>query len=130
MPYMSNTEAARYLLDKEQHVKAEKFLHAFELFWDLNAGISGNLVKCLLLVSLKPGGGPTDYAKDLEVTSGQVSRWMLELGERGRNNHAGHGLIQRLGGSEDLREVHYVLTPKGRAFVKKFTDRLGIGTHG
>ena len=97
---------------------------------ELNAGISGNLVESLLLVALKPGGGPTDYAKDLEVTSGQVSRWMLELGERARDGGDGFGLVQRIGGSKDLREVHYTLTPKGRAFMKKFSEKLGVGAYG
>lgn len=130
MPFLSPAETKDHLLDREQHVKAEKFLHAMELFRDLSPAITANYVTALMLVALKPGGGPTDYAKDLETSSGVVSRWMLELGERARDGGEGWGLIRRSSGSEDFREVHYTLTPKGRAFVKRLTDRLGVGIHG
>jgi DNA-binding MarR family transcriptional regulator len=130
MPYLNPAETKPHLLEREQHVKAEKFLHALEMFRELNPAITGNHIASLLLVALKPGGGPTDYAKDLETTSGIVSRWMLELGERSRDGGEGFGLVDRRGGSVDLREVHYTLSPKGRTFLKKFTDRLGVGAHG
>ena len=130
MPFLPREHAEKYALERDEHLRVERFRNAFALIRQLNPSMSGNLVECLLLVTLKPGGGPTDYAKDLEVTSGQVSRWMLELGERARDGGDGHGLIQRLGGSTDLREVHYTLTPKGKAMMKKFSEKLGVGIHG
>lgn len=127
MPFLSSSETKLHLLEREQHIKAEKFLHAIDVFREVNPGMSANYIKALMLVALKPGGGPTDYAKDLELTSGNVSRTMLELGERTRDGDPGLGLVVRHTGSSDFREVHYFLTPKGRAFLKKVTDRLGVG---
>lgn len=76
-----------------------------------------------LAVAITPGWGPTEYAKALGTIQPIASRWLLDLGSSGRE-HEGLGLVERTTSLENLRHVHYTLSPKGDVLARKLAEAI------
>lgn len=114
------------MLDKMDEHKANRLLQAVNTFREIELAFPASYMATFLLVALKPGGGPTDYARYLGTKPPVASRMLLEVGERRRNGKPGCGLIERHQSSEDFRQTHYTLTPKGKKFLQRLLDTLGV----
>lgn len=76
----------------------------------------------LLWVSMKPGLGPTEYAKLTGTTQPIASRVLLEIGPQARERQEPLNLVSRCVSPHSLRQVEYRLTPKGEALVRRVTE--------
>lgn len=82
-----------------------------------------------LAVAITPGFGPTEYAKALGTIQPIASRWLLDLGSAGRE-HEGLGLVERKPDPENLRQVKYSLSPKGKVLARKLAEAVRGRTEG
>ena|SRR5215204_5236996 len=78
----------------------------------------------LLAVAMKPGHGPTEYAKDLGTIQPIMSRILLEIGVPVREGAQGLGLVDRRVSAESLRNQEYYLTQKGKALLREIAAAL------
>lgn len=125
MPRTSNNDVGEKL-DRDDAIKAQRLLQAINEFREIESAFPASYMAAFLLVALRPGGGPTDYAKYLQTIPPIASRMLLEVGERQRNGKPGCGLIERHQSIEDFRQTHYTLTPKGKKFLRKLLDHFGV----
>jgi DNA-binding MarR family transcriptional regulator len=125
MPRTSNHDVSEKL-DRDDSIKAQRLLHAINEFRDIESAFPASYMAAFLLVALKPGGGPTDYAKHLGTVPPVASRMLLEVGEKQRNGKPGCGLIERHQDINDFRATHYTLTPKGKKFLRRLLDNFGV----
>ena len=79
-----------------------------------------------LAVALKPGLGPTEYAKMLGSTQPIMSRLLLEIGEQSREREEPLHLVVSRRHPENRRQICYFLTSKGYALAL----RIGLMIEG
>lgn len=92
----------------------EKARGVLDLFRQEDSAMPTSYATAFLAVAKEPGMGVSHYARELGMLRPVVSRILLEIGVRARTGGVGMGLVDRVHGSEDLREVNYFLTDKGR----------------
>jgi len=130
MPRSSETEKTKDLsnekLGKDDALKAQRLLQAVQTFRDVEPAFPASYMAAFLLVALKPGGGPTDYAPHLGTIPPIASRMFLEIGDKARAGGPGYGLITRKHDMDDLRATNYMLTPKGKLFLRRLLDNFGV----
>jgi DNA-binding MarR family transcriptional regulator len=87
----------------------------------LDTALPLTYVIVLLTVAKEEGLGPSDYAKKLDISQPQMSRYLIELSVKGRATirKSGLGVIERREDPKDLRFQRYYLTPRGRAIVRE-----------
>jgi DNA-binding MarR family transcriptional regulator len=83
-------------------------------------------MEAFLVVALKPGYGPTEYAKELGTIQPIASRILLEIGAQPRGGTEGLGLVDRRVSDESLRNQEYYLTPKGKELLRKIAAALDM----
>lgn len=71
----------------------------------------------LLQVALRPGEGPTEYAKRMGVSQPGASRVLLELADHAREKDHGLGLLDKAQDPVNLRRTRYFLTPLGHRLL-------------
>jgi DNA-binding MarR family transcriptional regulator len=72
-----------------------------------------------LLVAIEPGLSVNEYAERAQVSKSVMSRHLLDIGPRARNQSVGFGLVTGRPKPMNLREHEYFLTPKGRALFER-----------
>jgi DNA-binding MarR family transcriptional regulator len=100
------------------------FLKSLEPFFKLNANIPLRCVQALFLVAQREGRSVSDYAQLAEMPASTMSRNLLDIGERNRHMEPGFGLVVGKRNPENLRELEYFLSVKGRALVRKVIRRF------
>lgn len=85
-------------------------------------------IAAFLAVAIKPGFGPSQYAKDLGTIQPIASRLLLEIGPKAREREGpGMGLVTRKTSPEDGREVEYTLTSEGARLAREIGRMLSPG---
>lgn len=85
-------------------------------------------VTAFLLVAQEEGLGVSDYAQRAGVSLSVMSRHLLDIGERNRNQEEGFGLVTYRSNPMELRKHEYTLTDKGRALAYQITRQWAKGT--
>lgn len=106
---LSTTEARGIL-------RASWIVHEFR-----SAGhrMTANNIAAFLAVANSPDLGPTEYAKLLGTMQPVASRWLLDLGPKGREGSEGMGLLEREPDLMNLRQVRYRLSDRGMSLAKR-----------
>jgi DNA-binding MarR family transcriptional regulator len=99
-------------------------LEALKPFFVIHENIPARCIQALFLVAHREGRSVADYAKLAEMPASTMSRNLLDIGERNRHMQAGLGLVVGKRNPENLRELEYSLTPKGRTLVRKFIRKF------
>jgi len=81
----------------------------------------------LLAILEDPGQSVGVYAKNLDVPLSTVSRQLLDL-SIGRSGRPGLGFLRRLQDPMNLREINYVVSPKGAAMAQRLAELIMGGT--
>jgi DNA-binding MarR family transcriptional regulator len=81
-------------------------------------------LQAFLLVAEKEGDSVQDYAQRAEMSASTMSRNLLDIGERNRYNHPGHGLVIGRDHLANRRLREYHLTEKGRALIKTISKQI------
>jgi DNA-binding MarR family transcriptional regulator len=63
-----------------------------------------------------------DYAKQAGVNKSVMSRHLLDIGPRMRNQSTGFGLVEGRRSLEEMRRVEVYLTAKGRRLAERIRD--------
>lgn len=101
---------------------------AIDRFRDLNPKMPSSYIAAFLAVAIKPGFGPSQYAKDLGTIQPIASRLLLEIGPKAREREGpGMGLVTSKVNPESRREVEYTLTPKGMQLARQISRTLTPG---
>ena len=122
---MPETSKMRQTLHPQEQRAAHRALELVRAFRRVDSKMPSSYMEAFLAVALKPGYGPTEYAKDLRTIQPIMSRILLELGEHPRAGLRGLGLVDRRMSSESLRNQEYYLTSKGRALLHRIAAALG-----
>jgi DNA-binding MarR family transcriptional regulator len=99
-------------------------LRACELFLNLNGRIPLRCVQAFLLVAAKPGLSVGEYARQAGLSTSTMSRNLLDIGERNRDNEAGFGLVAGRDNPNNRREKEFSLTPVGTALLNKVLAQI------
>jgi hypothetical protein len=99
-------------------------LSALHPFFEVHDNIPARCIQALLLVAHKEGGSVADYAKRAAMPASTMSRNLLDIGERNRHMQPGLGLVVGKRNPENLRELEYSLSVKGKALVRKVIRRF------
>jgi hypothetical protein len=93
----------------------EKLSRAIDHFRLVDPKMPTSYVSAFLSVAMRPGEGPTEYARMMGTIQPIVSRILLEIGPKARRgNGPGLGLVDRVVHESSLRNQRYFLTAKGR----------------
>jgi hypothetical protein len=79
-------------------------------------------IDAFLLVALKPGASPTDYARDLGTIQPIASRILLELGNHPRARDHELALVDRVQSPTSLVKQEYFLSPKGYRLMNELIN--------
>lgn len=115
---VSNEGLSLQHLSRLQHIIAE--------FRKLMPGLPAGYIDAFLAVALKPGLGPTDYAKVLGTAQPIMSRVLMEIGEQARGREEPLHLVVSRRHPENRRQICYYLTAKGYALAL----RIGLMIQG
>jgi hypothetical protein len=105
--------ARLHTLTDNQRKALRRVRRIVELFRNIEPRIPSSYMDAFLSVALKPGGGPTDYARDLGTSQPLASRVLLEIGMLKSRNQGdvavdrGHG--KRLKGTEHMATAFMIL---------------------
>lgn len=81
--------------------------------------LTANNIAAFLAVANSPDLGPTEYAKLLGTMQPVASRWLLDLGPKGREGSEGMGLLEREPDLMNLRQVRYCLSDRGITLARR-----------
>lgn len=101
-------------------------------FRELSPTIPVAYMEAFLVVCLKPGGGSTDYMKDMGTIQPIMSRMLLTLGNKERRKPAdesGYKLVETSPDPLDMRRNRTFLTAKGKTLLNRVVrqiQRLGV----
>ena len=113
-----------YEIDPRERRAADRAFRMVKAFREVDSKMPSSYLAAFLAVALKPGYGPTEYAKELGTIQPIASRILLEIGAQPRGGMQGLGLVDRRASAESLRNQEYYLTPKGRALLRKIAAAL------
>lgn len=80
--------------------------------------------RTFLAVAMNQGRSIMDYAEELGVSKSVMSRHILDLSVKRRNNEQGFGLLYTRPRPEELRRHEVFLTPTGRALARRIDRAL------
>jgi hypothetical protein len=83
----------------------------------LEPGLLASYIDAFLVVTLRPGLGPTDYAPMIGSIQPATSRTLMEIGEQARIRQAPLHLVDSRIHPESRRQRQYFLTSKGYALA-------------
>lgn len=119
---MPNRTPAR---SQEEQAVLRRALATLAVFQtEVNEHMSLQLAHTFLMVSLSEGKSLREYSELAGVAQSSMSRRLLDLGQKNRNNEPGHLLIERQQDPMELRKNIYTLSPKGRRLVAKIVGAL------
>jgi DNA-binding MarR family transcriptional regulator len=121
---MPKTSKARLEPDERERKAALRAFRVVDAFREVEPRMPSSYMAAFLAVAMKPGYGPTEYAKDLGTIQPIMSRILLEIGEHPRAGSEGLGLVDRRVSSESLRNQEYYVTPKGRTLLRNIATAL------
>lgn len=93
-----------------------------ELFRTLEPRMPSSYIDAFLTVALKPGLGPTEYARELHTLQPIASRILMEIGNYARERENALGLVDRQLSSTSAAKHEYFLTPDGRRLMAQVVD--------
>jgi DNA-binding MarR family transcriptional regulator len=92
------------------------------LYRAVHPDITSGQIAMLLEVARDPGLGPSEYGRRLGCDQASASRDLSILGVKARSNKRGLDLVESVRDLMDRRQLHYHLTPKGRALIESILD--------
>lgn len=101
-----------------------KIRDIFDMFLALNHKMPLIYARSFIEVALSPGKGPTMYGNAIGTSQPQMSRILLEIGQRARVLESGLKLIDLVPSSDSGRERQAYLTPKGMALMYDILRRV------
>lgn len=101
-----------------------RFSQALDVFRTIDPKMPSSYVATFLAVAMKPGMGPTEYAKMTGTIQPIASRILLEIGIKARERDNPLGLVDRDADPNNLRQQRYFLTAKGRAVLRQITNLM------
>lgn len=111
----------------EERLELERLARTIEAFEEISQTFPVSFMRTFLTVALKQGLGPVDYGKRMSVVTPVVSRALAKLGMRGRTKkEKPYELIEPFDDDDDARAIHYHLTPRGKALLKKILKAQGV----
>jgi DNA-binding MarR family transcriptional regulator len=81
-------------------------------------------IAAFLQVAMKPGEGPTDYAKYLGTIQPVMSRTLSEIGVKARERDEPLFWVDREEDRENMRKKRFFLTAKGQALLRRILKIL------
>lgn len=124
---MSNAQRPQALTSAETQALI-RLAWIIDRFRELNSKMPSSYIAAFLAVAIKPGFGPSQYAKDLGTIQPIASRLLLEIGPKAREREGpGMGLVTRKISPENGREVEYTLTPEGARLARQIGRMLSPG---
>src|SRR5262249_52961060 len=107
-------------LDDERKQGAWALHEALAMFTrELRVDMPLQYVTSFLLVAMDEGKGVGEYAERAGVSKSVMSRHLLDIGPRMRNQSTGFGLVETRTNPEDYRAHSVYLTAKGRAMMER-----------
>lgn len=94
-------------------------LYAINPFLALRDRMPLRCVQAFLAVAMYPGESVSDYARRCQLNVNTMSRNLLDIGPRNRDDEPGLGLVEARDNPENRRERVYKLTPAGSALLDK-----------
>jgi hypothetical protein len=112
------------LSDDERKV-LRKVRRLIALFRAIEPRIPSSYMDAFLAVSLKPGEGPTEYARDLGILQPLASRLLLEIGAtKSRNQGEPLGLVDFQMSPNNMSKKEFFLTGKGRHLMNQIVELM------
>lgn len=96
-------------------------LKLLDPFFSIRHTMPARCIQAYLLVAEKEGLSVVEYAKRGAVSPTTMSRNLLDISDRDRNNDEGAGLVVGRENVLNRREKQYGLTSKGRALLASIT---------
>lgn len=122
---MDPLEAPAFTLDGSDLRTLTKLTWMVETLRAVAPGMPLSYLHALLWVAMKPGLGPTEYAKLMGSSQPVASRVLLEVGCKARERQEPLQLVSRNYSAHSLRQTECRLTPKGEALMRKVVDIVG-----
>jgi DNA-binding MarR family transcriptional regulator len=88
----------------------------------LKESIPAQILQTFLVVARNEGSSVKQIADLIGASPTTASRHLSDLGAKLRDKTPGYGLIERREDPEDLRSIFYLVTPRGRLFLKQLID--------
>lgn len=115
-------------LTQEETQGLRRLVWAIDIFREIHPKIPASYIATYLAVALKPGLGPTEYARELGTIQPIASRMLLEIGPRIRQGEmTGLDLVARRISPENLRSTEYTLSPQGLRVARRIGRILHPG---
>lgn len=102
----------------------EGLIRALAPFYALNRRLPIRCVQAFLAVAFEEGRSVTYYAKRLGMQLPTMSRNLLDIGPRNRFMTAGYGLVTHRRNPNNMSELQYFLSNKGRAVLNNMLDQV------
>jgi hypothetical protein len=109
---------------ERQQAVIDLMLAGLDPFFRLKPTIPARCVQAFFLVAAKEDQSITAYAKKGDLSANTMSRNLIDMGERDRNQEEGPALVEKYENILNRREHLYRLTPKGRALLAAITGRV------
>lgn len=111
-------------LSAEEKAYCRALMLALEPFRDIRPTMPLQYVYTFLQVATEEGKTSTEYAKNLDVSVTVMTRHILDIGPRNREQSAGFGLVNAERDPQDLRRHRVRITPIGKALVRRIMNAL------
>lgn len=82
------------------------------------------LIDTFLTAALNEGKSVAELAELVGASKSTVSRQLLDLSGRLRNDKDGYGVLMRVAHPHNLRSITYALTPKGKLLLRTLDETL------
>lgn len=108
-------------------VTIEKLSRVIDHFRLVDSKMPTSYVAAFLAVTMKPGNGPTEYARMCGTIQPIISRILLEIGPKARRGEGlGLGLVDRVVHETSLRNQRYFLTAKGKHLLASVLRTMSL----
>jgi DNA-binding MarR family transcriptional regulator len=101
-----------------------KLYRVIEEFRKEQPAMPTSYISAFLQVAMKPGEGPTDYAKALGTIQPVMSRYLSEIGIKAREREEPLHWVDREEDLQNLRKKRFFLTAKGRGLMHRIIKIL------
>jgi hypothetical protein len=122
---VAETTKASASSSRSNKVAAQTLLWALKPLSDIHGTrLPLSYVIAFLTVTLDEGKGTNAYARDLGIDRRLMSRFLQDIGNRGRNGGPGLGLVEVKELHDPHQKTEVFLTAKGRAIADHFSREL------
>jgi hypothetical protein len=103
----------------EDAATIRRLVDLIDAFRQIEPSMPTSYVAGFLAVAGEPGQGVTHYARTMGVIVPVASRILLEMGKKTRTGGPGHGLVDSVQASDDLRQWNFYVTPRGQKLLDR-----------